>query len=368
MNRKLKIANFIGLYKKGALKSDELSEFYMLLKEGNNSDFEELINEEWDKTRQYSNKIKSWALLSKTYNKLGLDKNHIPQPKSFHLTRQLFSVSKYAAVFIIAFALAWLYLHPTTSGNLNHSAQSKYFKIKVAYGSKSTIELPDSSVVVLNSGSILSYPAQFGENNRTVELTGEGYFEVKKDKTRPFYVKTNDVTIKVLGTKFNIKAYPDENVTETTLVTGSVEITQNKLLDSDQQNKILLLEPNQKAIFKKGVNSISAAEGSSKVNMNNESPKPKAALIVQKAIKTELYTAWKSNLLIFNNESFSEIVKKFERWYNVEITLESDQLSNIRFSAKFDRESIQEALDALKLIQSFNYKIHKNKISIYLNN
>ena len=357
-----KIRGLIGLYKKNALNPAELRELYAFLQGDDHPIFDELINEEWDKTSLHSNEIDSTALLDNIYDTLALDKTKIPQPlrKPAQIKRNLLVISRYAAVLVIGIMLSFLFRDKVPLRILN---QPKYFKIKVAYGSKSTIELPDSSLVILNSGSTLSYPERFGDNNRTVLLTGEGYFEVKKDKNRPFYVKTNDVTVKVLGTKFNVKAYPEENITETTLVTGIVQIIENKAPNTE--NKMISLVPNEKATYIKEIFIVSPVQQSKAANKHISLKPNPIALTVQKEVKTELYTAWKSNVLILNNEKFNDIVKKFERWYDVEITLESDQLSNIRFSAKFDRESIQEALEALKLVQSFNYKIHKNKISIF---
>ena len=366
MNKNYQLTSLLDLYKKGTLTQDQLSELSVILIENNHQVMNELIDEEWQRTSAYSTDINSSAIFRSIRNRLGMKGDRKPDQKTGKLEFKLvfLQISRYAAVFILAFSLAWLLLGKAARQTVV-SDQTKYFKIKVAYGSKSTIELPDSSLVILNSGSALSYPAQFEENNRTVLLSGEGYFEVKKNKNRPFYVKTNDVTVKVLGTKFNVKAYPDENITETTLVTGSVEITENKVQGANK-SPILLLEPNQKATLKKETKKAILADQSKSINNAAASPKPiETALTVQKEIKTELYTAWKSNVLILNNERFINIVKRFERWYNVEIKLESDQLSNIRFSAKFDRESIRDALDALKLVQPFKYTMNKNKISIY---
>ena len=114
--------------------------------------------------------------------------------------------------------------------------------IEVPFGSKSRIVLPDSSVVTLNSGSSLKYSSSdFNSDNRNVSLTGEGFFSVTKDSTKPFYVITPGIKVKVLGTTFNLKAYPDENIEEATLIEGKVEI----YASTDKKKKVNQLFLNQ---------------------------------------------------------------------------------------------------------------------------
>jgi len=181
---------------------------------------------------------------------------------------------------------------------------------------------------------------------------------VKKDHRHPFYVKTSDITIKVLGTKFNVRAYPDEKTIETTLVSGAVDIIER----GKKESEAISLKPNQKAVCEKSY-SLEFVQTNTlqRVNYKKETKLPVA---IQKEVKTEVYTAWTNNVLVINNESFDEIVRKLERWYDVKITLEAGSLLYSRFSGKFDRESIQEVLDVLRLIQPFKYTMSKNKIII----
>jgi ferric-dicitrate binding protein FerR (iron transport regulator) len=277
---------------------------------------------------------------------------------------------RYAAIFIFAFGLTW-FLKPAPQIVTSH-VKSHYFNIKVAYGSKTTIELPDSSVVVLNSGSTLSYPDKFETESRTVMLKGEAFFEVTKNAHRPFYVKTKDVTIRVWGTKFNVKSYPDENTSETTLVSGLVEIMQNNTVKgkTNKSAASIFLKPNQKAIFSRKMSSLELKEPPKDQPEERIKAEPSipiqliTKIAVQDQSKTDIDIAWKNDKLILNNDRFADIIKKLERWYNVEITLQNPSLADVRFSAKFDHESIADVLYALNIIEPFHYEIKKNIISI----
>ena len=353
---------------------DELQLLYRMLNNPDKTDREEHMSDEWSDVSCTNGEIDSLALLETIRKRSGIDSKEEETPDIESGRKWQFSLTtflKYAAIFIFAFALTWL-LKPSP-GSEFASVKPQFFNIKVAYGSKTTIELPDSSVVILNSGSTLSYPDKFETESRTVMLVGEAFFEVKKNSKRPFYVKTKDVTIRVLGTKFNVKSYPDENTSETTLVSGSVEILQNSVQDKEGKKHDIapiFLKPNQKAIFTRTTGVTELKE------VNKEQPKEKvqtetttpvqlvAKIAAQDQEETDYDIAWKNNKLILNNDRFGDIIKILERWYNVDITVKNPTLSDVRFSAKFDRESIVDVLDALKIIEPFHYDINKNSITI----
>ncbi|NJO70270.1 MAG: DUF4974 domain-containing protein [Bacteroidetes bacterium] len=178
-------------------------------------------------------------------------------------------------------------------------------------------------------------------------------------------MKTRDITVKVLGTSFNVKSYADDNATEATLVTGKVEIIANRQLRNRDNTGPVFLEPNQKAVFTRDNRELSVGnlEGSDDVSKQPEVEQLK--VVVQEQIKTDLETSWKNNILIFNSEPFGEIVRKLERWYNVEVDVKYVTLAPVVFSGKFDKESVDEVLHALSLIEPFRYEINKNRITIY---
>lgn len=359
MESKLNSQDLLEKFRQGEASAEELRMLYHLLKEEQNPEIMSLIDQAWEQVNDESKPAIQLPLLNKIHEKAGI-KEPLVQGKKRRIMRR---VLQYAAVFVMAFFSAWL-LKPQEPQQQAELTVKKvnYLKIKVPYGSKSTIELPDSSRVVLNSGSSLEYPDQFGETDRTVYLHGEAYFDVARNKHKPFYVRTDDVTIKVLGTQFNVKSYPEEDIMETVLVSGSVEILPNHQV-FDQRNKEckkIMLKPNEKAVFIRDELSLKEALPA----RSDLKPIMKATIAEQKSEKTETDIAWKSDILILSNEPFNEIVKKLERWYNVQITLEDKALGSIRFSARFHGESISDVLHALSYTQPFRYEINKNYIII----
>ena len=365
MEKKLNLKRLLAILRLGKASSQELKEISESLKEENNPEILSLIDQQWEGLAGKNISSLPDSLLNRIYEKAGIAEDHAGNSDKIRMIRHIL---QYAAVFALAFILSW-FLKPDFSVPLANSRdnETKYFRIEVPNGSKSTISLPDSSKVILNSGSSLEYPDHFGETDRTVLLHGEAYFDVTRNKRKPFYVKTEEVTIKVLGTQFNVKSYPGENIVETILVSGSVEILPNvKVFDTrNQAYKRILLKPNEKAIFKHDSVVTSRVEEGLKKPLDNHFLK--ATIAFQEAGTTEKDIAWKNNVLIMNNEPFNEIIKKLERWYNVRITLEDEALGNIRFSARFSGESIAEVMHALSYTQPFQYEINKNQVTIKTN-
>lgn len=223
-------------------------------------------------------------------------------------------------------------------------------------GAKSRLLLPDGSVVWLNSGSRLSYPANFSDSLREVELEGEAHFDVTKDAERPFIVHTRDINIKVLGTVFNVKCYPDDNKTEATLISGLVQVS--KTGDGDQE--VLLLHPHEKVVINRAPESVPA---------NTDIVVPRNMIVKhlkENATDTSMVeTAWVYNKLVFDGEDFREIAAEMERWYNVKIAINDSTVAGYRFHAKFENESITEVLSALRLSLPFTFKISNNEVNIY---
>ncbi len=348
-------------FRQGKASAEELRTLYTLLQEENNPEILSLIDQEWAGMVDENKTPVTESLLSRIHKKAGIsDKGEVRG--YFKIIRNLLP---YAAVFVLAFLLTW-FLKPASPLPLTDTDNNEvnFFRIEVPYGSKSTIQLPDSSKVVLNSGSRLEYPDHFGTTDRTVFLHGEAYFDVMRNKHKPFYVKTDEVTIKVLGTQFNVKSYPEENIMETILVSGSVEILPNEQTFNakNQEYKRILLKPNEKAVFIHNVISTSPAqEGIQKPMVDHILS---ASIALQESGITENDVAWRNNILILNNEPFKEIINKLERWYNVQIVLEDQELGGVRFSARFSGESIADVMQALSYTQPFKYEINKNKVTI----
>ncbi|QNR83137.1 FecR family protein [Pedobacter riviphilus] len=215
-------------------------------------------------------------------------------------------------------------------------AQTKATEIK-------TIILADGSTVKMNSESSLRYPEHFSGDTRNVYLSGEAFFEVKKDAQHPFIVHTEQLAVKVLGTAFDVKAYQNDAFIETTLIRGSVAIS---LKNNTKQT--FTLKPNDKFTLVDGKPNLSQLTHFSGTGTDRV-----------------METAWTNHELIYKNNRFDEIAKLFERWYDVKITFKEADLKTVKFTGHVDKETIAEALNVLKLIENFNYSIKGKNVYIY---
>ena len=324
----------------------------------------------WDRAAEFNSDINSKWIYNQIIKKIGISEGgRLPAtgyPKETMIIGYGRLIMQYAAVFILAFGLSWLvhlyFWNRTTTPSMPIAEQMQ--TVEVPFGSKSRIVLPDSSVVNLNSGSSLKYSSSdFNSGSRSVSLTGEGFFSVAKDSERPFYVTTSGIKVKVLGTTFNVKAYPDENMEEATLVSGKVEIYSSA--DKTEKEKPIVLKPNQSAVFLKSKNNF-LTHDSGIVSPVTTSVTLKAVNL-QPSFKTEQAISWKENKLIFDNELFSTLLIRIERWYDVKIVVNYRELNSARVTGKFDKETLEQVLNALVTVTPFNYTIKQNLITISKN-
>lgn len=198
----------------------------------------------------------------------------------------------------------------------------------VPLGSQAKIILPDGTVAWLNSGSTLKYNNLYGKKNREVLLTGEGYFEVTKDKSKPFLVYANNIEIKVLGTVFNVRSYLDDPTVEVNLLEGKVDIS---IMNNSNSGKVTLL-PNEKMVFDKKSNSMLSSSA--------------------EAAKSAQWTIGK---LCFVDASLEEIANDLERKYDVQITIETDEIKNEIFSGSLDlNQPLNEILEYIDVDKKFS--------------
>lgn len=213
-----------------------------------------------------------------------------------------------------------------------------YNTLRTPYGGQYQMTLQDGTKVWLNAGSSLRFPASFPGNERNVTLIGEAYFEVAKDKARPFLVTVNTesgtpMTVKVLGTHFNINAYPDEQHNRVTLLEGAVKV------DCGAANA--LLAPGKEAILNKLSGKISVSSGD-----------------------TEAATAWKNGYFLFDNEKVESIMRQISRWYNVEIIYQGD-VSRKAIAGSLSRsKNVAEVLNMLELTGTVHFKIDGRRITV----
>jgi len=260
---------------------------------------------------------------------------------------------KVAAVLFIPLLLsvAWYSLARNAG---QRRMETDYNTVTAAFGSFSSLELPDGSKVWLNSGSRLKYPVRFSEHNRNVYLSGEAYFEVHSDEKVPFFVNTPYFAVKATGTRFNVASYKNYLPPSVTLVEGKVsvqEISQNRHKES-----IAVLLPGQHMVY-------DTLHGKTIIQTED----------------TYKYVAWKDGKLVFRNDLLSEVARRISLQYNVDIEIAGDKISKSRYRATFENQQLNELLELLKMSAPIDYKeidpvrlpdnsFTKRKIIIYSTN
>ena len=252
------------------------------------------------------------------------------QPKSGSLFIQ---VSRIAAAAIIFFLIGIAVQYSSTD-RLSSDFLSQSSTVIVPEGQKSMMILPDGSSVWLNSGSTLKYKNSFNSNIREVELQGEAFFEVKKDKSKMFCVNIGSTKVEVYGTTFNVKNYKDEKVMEVTVENGNVGVIRDGIRLADLTKGKQILINNE----------------TSGVSLND--------------VQVDVVTTWKNNELVFNGTPLEEVIKYLERWYGVNITIEEQMKKKHNYTFKVKTESFRELLELLKEITPLQYKIDGKNVTI----
>jgi ferric-dicitrate binding protein FerR (iron transport regulator) len=277
-------------------------------------------------------------------------------------TRSIFAwFIRIAAVLIIVFSLGTTCFYLISNLPFSHNVD-KQTTITVPIGSKSKISLSDGTKVWLNAGSTLKYSENFNKKNRNVELIGEGYFEVMKNKELPFLVNTCEMRITALGTAFNIKAYPDESSVETTLVSGSL------IVEQVNKGKKVLLAPNQRATYfrQEGHSYLSEPEDeSSQGGIEGISQNVGDKILHVDSVETDVITAWKDDRLIFRNEPFRSLAVELERWFDVEINISNEEILDYHFNGTIENESILDVMEIITYTLPVQYTIKHKVITIY---
>jgi transmembrane sensor len=224
--------------------------------------------------------------------------------------------------------------YQVVDGNKNSNNKDVIFNtITTPMGGQFKVTLPDGSNVWLNASSSLTYPSVFEGTERHVQLHGEAYFEVFKNKNMPFTVTADNTIIKVLGTHFNVMAYANEPCINTTLLEGSIALT-------SKYNQVIIT-PGQQAVVYRGANKIMLKE----VDVENE-------------------VAWKNGYFSFENESVQTVMNKISRWYNVEIEYQGNVSHKIFGGTVSRTENITELLNYLKLTGIAKFQIEGRRIIV----
>ncbi len=238
-----------------------------------------------------------------------------------------------AAMLVLGFVIGNIF-----QDDLFQSNEIAYCTAKAPAGSVSEMVLPDGTGISLNAGSELKYATENGEKIREVYLVGEAWFEVEKSDEIPFIVHTPFYDVRVMGTRFNVKAYQDDNEVITTLEEGSVQVESGQNLRIE---KNVLLKPGEQLVYHKIDNVL-------KVNK----------------VDTEVYTSWRNNKLIFINMNLKELIVLLERRYGVDIEVADQSILKYHYDGTIKNETIIEVLNILQATLPINYSINNQKIKI----
>ena len=265
--------------------------------------------------------------------------NKIERPKAKHIKLRKFFI--YSSVAAVALLLTFISIPLYKSAQNNVALQKlneniNVNEINVPNGQSISVKLADGTVVWLNSGSQLIYPAEFSSKNRIVKLIGEGFFEVEHNRKSPFIVMTGAVKTRVLGTKFNIKAYPNESK-RISLMEGGIEVSTDK-----NKETIQLLEPNQQV----------------EISLNGVIRKTK--------VNTFTISQWTHGELFFENESLENIVATLKRKYNVNISITNDSYKYMVLNSHIKKNSsLEDILKVFKGTRNIDYLIRGDSVYIY---
>lgn len=253
-----------------------------------------------------------------------------PRQLRFHVLKTMLRI---AAILIVAFFLSlWVFEY---SNKTPEVASVRYLEKVSLYGQQINIQLPDGSKVKLNAGSKLIAPEKFAGNTREVELIGEAYFEIERDEKKPFIVRSEGLDVKVLGTSFNIRAYPEEEDVEVAVNTGKVSV------NKEGENETMILIPEERAIYNKTLGTAR------KDNFNH------------KAV-----FSWKDKVLYFDEAGFDEIAATLEKWYGVQFKVEKQIDNKKDFSGEFQNKSLELVLEGLSYVYDFEFEIKDDQVTI----
>lgn len=276
-----------------------------------------------------------------------------------------FGVPTWAKVAAILFAVAIAYMwftrnEPDRDTTAYISTAASIYQTNK--GEKKKFELPDGTKVTLNAASRLELGALFNHKDRHVRLIGEAYFEVEKNKEKPFVLHTSDFDIRVIGTSFNVKSYPDETSSEAFLVEGIIEMRSNY-----KNENAIIIKPNQRVTISRESLSEKARKDEASKQTFKTALKEIAIQDIEEPIDDVPLPdiAWKDNRLEVVDRDFVSLERVLERWYDVDITLRGDEIMGYRFTATFSKENIEQVLQALQKVKPFKYEIHGKNVTIY---
>lgn len=312
------------------LSADELRELKMIFSDNiHKEEISQWLTNNWDSAQ--------FEAIEINYDKLKLKIAEYEVKKKFgySMYHQVVNFSRYyqriAAVLFIPLVLGisfYLFYNPLGEEN--------FYTAEAPLGQKAKVELPDGSTVWLNSGSNIRYSSSFNKKNRTIDLKGEAFFEVKKNTGKPFFVRTPFLDVRVTGTRFNVNAYDDEAYIETSLIEGKVNVVLKG------ENKPLQLDPGNVMAYSKSSREVSTSK-----------------------LNKDIAIGWKDNRLIFIDDDFYRLTRKIEKWYNVAIIYNPEDFKENKLTVKLQEgEQLNRLLEIIETAVGAKCTTKENKIYI----
>lgn len=323
-NQRFDIDELITSYLIGSISSEE------------NSSLNDWLQQSVENQRYFSEQKGLWELFE-THKKI----QRIDEQKAFRKISNQINESPKVGFFGYFQRAAAILILPLIAFSVFYYNKQKVDHLQVAQvtntvetplGMRSSLILPDSTKVWLNAGSKISFPVVFSNEKRLVSLSGEAYFEVKKNKKWPFVVATKNISVLVTGTTFNCNAYPENDQVQTVLVEGEVTIA------NSSATALKSLNPGELAVYNK-----------------------KDGQITKKKTDLQKYIAWKNGKLMFRDDKMDKVVEKLERWYNVEFIIADKEIADYVYTATFVDESLDQVLKMLSISAPIRYTISDRK-------
>ena len=324
-------AEKIDRYIKGIANESDREFVESLLSDGeSNTHLRNCLEKDWNSfiDQKTSSEADLTHLLDKIHHLIRKNENKIPRKP---IKRIIGIYMKAAAILLIPLMVAGglIYSHFKESKKA-FEEEKVTMQIYAPMGSRVSFNLPDGTTGMLNSGSRLDYSVPF-TTNRNIKLEGEAWFEVKNDEEHPFEISAGSSLVKVLGTSFNISAYPAENYIEVVLDEGKVEFQGN-----DIEEKVTIL-PEERLIYHNGKTS-------------------------KTVVDPDKYSAWTEGKLVFRGDPMAEVARRIERWYNVKVIIADKELEKYSFRATFQDDSLEEVLKLLAMTSPLRYRIKQRQL------
>lgn len=286
---------------------------------------------EYKSETQYTERLAS--LLDKIHHRIRKEEYTVIRRRSRRQSITGYLLRAAAVLFLPLLALTVLNWDIIFSTNKNKRLTAELYAPK---GARIEFSLPDGSTGWLNGGSTISFPSTFKGRNRLISLKGEAFFNVISDHKRPFIVQTSNIMVKAYGTAFNVLDYDDVSNAEVTLVSGEVEVFREN--EQGKLQSLKKMEPNTHCLINFVDNNVETSH-----------------------IGTADYTSWKEGKLVFRNDPMQTVIKKLERWYNVDIEIRDQELFSHKYHATFEDESFEEVLRLISLTTPMKYEIRSRQ-------